>query len=119
LPAIGPTQHVFVFTHYPMPNNTTVWPTLKAMLPRNRSTIFTGHLHFAELRRLDGILLRARLDRRRQRMAAWALSICSPMSPLIAERRPSVSSHCQIKPASYAPAVVALRDVMRGSAFRA
>ena len=111
---IHPAQHVFVFTHFPMPNNKTVWPTLKTLLPKDRSTIFTGHEHALSYAQLDGIptyvlpSTGAATDNNPGNEHLYAQVVVDRGNPTIAFIPPG-----QIKSSAYAPAIVAARKILR------
>lgn len=106
-------QHVFVFTHYPLNKNETVWPSLKKMLPRGRSTIFTGHYHAAGYAELDGIpayvlaSTGAGAENTPGSEHMFAHVSVDRGTPTI-----SLVPVGQIKPSTYAAAAMTMRDIM-------
>ena len=55
LSSASDARHLFVFYHYPLWDEQKLWPLLKAMLPRGKTTIFNGHWHGMDYRDADGI----------------------------------------------------------------
>ncbi len=48
-------DHIFVFYHHPLWNNQQYWSELASILPREKTTIFNGHMHSGNYRMIDGI----------------------------------------------------------------
>lgn len=106
-------QHVFVFTHFPMPKNKAVWPTLKTLLPKGRSTIFTGHEHALSYEELDGIpayvlpSTAARTDNSAGNEHMYVHVVVDRGNPTI-----TFVPTGQIRPSAYAPAIVTARKML-------